>query len=326
MTMTAQTTTIENSDRSSHVLPHNTGGIGQFGRVLWRFIRRKPLAAFGGAIILALFVIAALAPILATHDPGQTQPRSKWAMPGEAGHNLGADHLGRDIFSRVVHGGRVSLTIGFGVAFVAMVFATLIGVTSGYYGGWFDSVFQRGIDIAISFPALILLITVLQVVPKSSGNWSLAFISVGPSGQKAIYMIITLGIVLSFNASRVVRGAVVAMRERQYVEAARTVGANDFRILTRYILPNIMATLIVLGTVYLGSAILIESSLAFLGFGLPPTIPSWGQMLNEARPGLSSAVNPSIWPGLAISLTVWAFNMLGDGLRDVLDPRLRGSR
>lgn len=326
MTMTAHSTAVEKVEPAGTVLSRDRGLLTSARRGLWRFIRRKPLAACGGAIILALFVVAAIAPALATHDPELTQPFSKWAMPGEQGHNLGADHLGRDIFSRVVYGGRVSLTIGFGVAFVAIMLATVIGVTSGYYGGWFDTLFQRGIDIAISFPALILLITVLQVIPKSSGDWNLGLLSVGPSGQKAIYMIITLGIVQSFNASRVVRGAVVGMRERQYVEAARTIGANDFRILTRYILPNIMATLIVLGTVYLGSAILIESSLAFLGFGLPPTIPSWGQMLNEARPGLSSAVNPSIWPGLAISLTVWAFNMLGDGLRDVLDPRLRGSR
>ena len=213
--------------------------------------------------------------------------------------------------------------MGFGAVAIGMVLATAIGVLTGYYRGKIDISAQRAVDMAMAFPFLVLLITVVQVLPKPTSGVQIGFLHPDVWGQKGLYVILTLGVLLSFNASRVIRSAVLAMKGNQYVEAAPAVGASDRRILVRHVLPNIFPTVIVLATVCLGSAILIEASISYLGFRLPPTIPSWGLMLSEGRNCIQNSLNVTIWPGLAIALGVFAFNMLGDGLRDVLDPRLR---
>lgn len=293
---------------------------------VWKFMRRKPLGAVGLIIVAILFICALFAPLIATQSFEKQNIRQRFQKPS-ADHFLGTDDLGRDIFSRIVYGARVSVLIGFGVVFVAGLLAGTVGVLTGFYGGVLDLVVQRFVDILISFPALILLITFTALFPKPESALGIGPISLDPSAQRGLYIVIALGVLFSFGASRVVRGAVISIKNNQYIEGARAVGATDSRILLRYILPNIFPTILILSTVQLGGAILAESSLAFLGFGIPPPVPAWGGMLSGiARANITREPLLSVWPGLAIALAVFGFNMLGDALRDVLDPRLRGSR
>ena len=291
-----------------------------------RFARRKPLGGVGLAIVLLLFTSGVFAPLIARAPFDKQNIRERYQKPSIA-HPLGTDDLGRDIFSRIVYGARVSVLIGFGVVLVAGLLAGTIGILTGFYGGVLDLVVQRFVDILISFPALILLITFTALFPKPENALRLGPVSLDPSGQRGLYIVIALGVLFSFGASRVVRSAVIAIKNNQYIEGARTIGATDSRILVRYILPNIFPTLLILSTVQLGAAILAESSLSFLGFGIPPPVPAWGGMLSGiARSQITREPLLSVWPGLAIALAVFGFNMLGDALRDVLDPRLRGTR
>jgi peptide/nickel transport system permease protein len=293
---------------------------------VWRFMRRKPLGAIGLIIVAALFICAVFAPLIATHSFERQNIRARYQTPS-AEHFLGTDDLGRDMFSRIVYGARVSVLIGFGVVIIAGLIAGSVGILTGFYGGALDLVVQRFVDILIAFPNLILLITFTALFPKPENELNLGFISLDPSAQRGLYIVIALGLLFSFGASRVVRGAVISIRNNQYIEGARTIGATDSRILLRYILPNIFPTLLILSTVQLGAAILAESSLAFLGFGIPPPVPAWGGMLSGiARAHITREPLLSVWPGLAITIAVFGFNMLGDALRDVLDPRLRGGR
>ena len=293
---------------------------------LVRFIRRKPLGGIGLVIVTVLFLAAIFAPAIATQSFEKQNIRERFQKPS-AQHFLGTDDLGRDIFSRIVYGARVSVLIGFGVVIVAGLLSSLIGISTGFYGGKLDLIVQRFIDILISFPALILLITFTALFPRPEEVMRLGPVKLDPSGQRGLYIVIALGVLTSFGASRVVRGAVIAIKNNQYIEGARAIGARDGRILLRYILPNIFPTLLILSTVQLGAAILAESSLSFLGFGIPPPVPAWGGMLSGiARAHVTREPLLSVWPGLAIALAVFGFNMLGDALRDVLDPRLRGSR
>jgi peptide/nickel transport system permease protein len=289
-------------------------------------MRRKPLGAIGLTIVAILFISALFAPLIATHSYEKQNIRERYQSPS-AEHFLGTDDLGRDIFSRIVYGARVSVLIGFGVVIVAGLLSSLTGVLTGFYGGKFDLIVQRFVDILIAFPNLILLITFTAVFPKPEKTLNIGPIGLDPSAQRGLYIVIALGLLTSFGASRVVRGAVLAIKNNQYIEGARSLGATDSRILLRYIVPNIFPTLLILSTVQLGAAILAESSLSFLGFGIPPPVPAWGGMLSgQARSVITREPLLSVWPGLAIALAVFGFNMLGDALRDVLDPRLRGSR
>jgi peptide/nickel transport system permease protein len=277
------------------------------GRRVWWFIRRKPLGAFGAGIVLLLLFTAAFAPVLApySYEQGDAARRLK---PPSLEHPLGTDANGRDMLSRVIWGARVSVTVGFGSVFIAMSLATLIGTVSGYFGGRLDTLVQRLVDIWMAFPALVLLISLLSVL--GPGLWN---------------VVITLGVLLAAGASRVVRGAALSVRNNLYIEAARCVGCTDGRILLFYVLPNVFPVVIVLATVQLGGAILAESTISFLGYGVPPPHPAWGAMLGGiGRAYMHQAPWLVLWPGLAISFTVFGFNMLGDALRDVLDPRLRG--
>jgi peptide/nickel transport system permease protein len=291
-------------------------GRWQWLRAVRRFVSRKPLGAFG-ALLIFVFVLAAtfaaqIAPF--PYDDCKGCPR---LAPPSAQYLLGTDDLRRDMFSRIVYGARISVSVGFGAVLVGTGLATLLGIVSGYLGGWFDLLLQRVIDVWISIPALILLIVINSIFTTRSTD---AFTSVA-------LVAVTLGIIVAAGSSRVVRSAVIGIRHMPYMEAARCIGCGDLYIIARYVLPNVFAPILILATTQLGAAILAEATLSFLGFGVKPPMPAWGSMLSgNGRTFFLSDPWLAIWPGLAISLSVFGFNMFGDALRDVLDPRLRGSR
>jgi peptide/nickel transport system permease protein len=274
---------------------------------LWQFCRYKPLGAFGGFIVVGLLIMAVFAPWIAPYQYDETIPGARMKAPG-AQFWMGTDNLGRDVYSRVVYGAAVSVTVGFGAVLLANVLATVIGITSGYFGGAYDICVQRVVDAWQSFPFLVVILSLMAVL-----------------GPGLLNLVLALGVLGAAAASRVIRGTTISVMQNSYVEAARALGAGHLRIMLRYILPNVAATVIILATIGLGAAILAESALSFLGFGVPPPYPSWGAMLSgSGRSFMYRAPWMAIWPGAAISLAVFGFNMLGDALRDVLDPRLRG--
>jgi peptide/nickel transport system permease protein len=274
-----------------------------------RFVRRKPLGAIGGALMVLMLVTAVLAPWLETHDPIATNAAYTLGKPN-ADHWLGTDHLGRDIYSRIVHGAWVSLVVGLGSTLLGSVLGGIIGLLSGYIGGKTDLITQRFLDILQGLPLLVLALVMSA--------------SLGPSIRNVI---VAISIPIIPRAARVIRASVLSIREMQYVEAARALGIRHLRIAFRHILPNTMGPFIVLCTAQLGSAILVEATLSFLGLGVPEPYPSWGRMLSvSAAEYAQKAPHLVMFPGIAISLAVFGSNLLGDALRDTLDPRLRGSR
>jgi peptide/nickel transport system permease protein len=278
----------------------------RFAGLTLRFCRRKPLGAIGAVIILALLVMAVFADRIAPYSYDESVARMK---PPSARFWMGTDNLGRDIWSRVVYGARISVTVGFATVALATLLAVVIGVSSAYVGSAYDILIQRVVDAWISFPALVIILSLLAVL-----------------GPGLLNLILALSIIGAAGTSRVIRGATLSVMQNPYVEAARAIGAGHPRILLRYVLPNIMATIIILATIGLGTVILAESALSFLGFGVPPPYPSWGGMLSgSGRTFMYHAPWMALWPSVAISLAVFGFNMLGDALRDVLDPRLRGA-
>lgn len=281
-----------------------------------RFARNKPLGAVGGVIVLVLMLTAAFAQQIAPYDYDQGKGIDR--LKGPSLHHLfGTDNLGRDLFSRIIYGARVSIEVGFGAVLVGTGLATIFGVISGYYGGLFDLIFQRFIDAWIAFPAIVLLACLVTILTSRATS----------SGSSIAVVAVALGLIVAGGSTRVVRSSVIAIRDMPYMEAARCTGCTNTRIILRYVLPNVLAPIIILATVQLGGAILAESTLSFLGFGVKPPMPAWGSMLaGSGRQFFLIAPWLAIWPGLAISLAVFGFNMLGDALRDVLDPRLRGSR
>jgi peptide/nickel transport system permease protein len=284
--------------------PNRTGAVLQ---TLWQFCRRKPLGAIGGFIVLVLLIMALFAPWIAPYKYDETIPGARMKAPG-AQFWMGTDNLGRDVYSRVVYGASVSISVGFGAVLLANVLAALIGITSGYFGGAYDICVQRVVDAWQSFPFLVVILSIMAVL-----------------GPGLLNLILALGILGAAAGSRVIRGSTISAMQNTYVEAARALGAGHLRIMIRYLLPNVAATIIILATIGLGAFILAESALSFLGFGVPPPYPSWGAMLSgSGRSFMYRAPWMAFWPGAAISLAVFGFNMLGDALRDVLDPRLRG--
>jgi peptide/nickel transport system permease protein len=276
-------------------------------RALGLFARRKPLGALGALIVGALLVMALFSEQIAPYGYDDTIRGARMRPPSTA-HWLGTDNLSRDMWSRIVYGARVSVTVGFATVALAVVLATTIGVSSGYFGGAYDLVVQRVVDAWLSFPYLVIVLSVMAVL-----------------GPGLLNVVLSLAIIIAAVNSRVIRGATIAIAQGTYVEAARALGCGHTRILVRHILPNVIATIIILATIGLGAAILAESGLSFLGFGVPPPYPAWGAMLSgSGRTYMFRAPWMAIWPGIAISLAVFGFNMLGDALRDVLDPRLRG--
>jgi peptide/nickel transport system permease protein len=274
----------------------------------WTFSRKKPLGALGGVIVVAMLVMAVFAERIAPYSYDETI-RGARMKPPSADHWLGTDNLSRDMWSRVVYGARISITVGFGTILLGTLVATAIGVSSGYFGGAYDIAVQRVVDAWMSFPFFVIALSVMSVL-----------------GPGLLNVILSIAVVVGATSSRVIRGAAISVVQNTYVEAARAMGAGHGRIILRYILPNIAATIIILATIGLGGVILAESALSFLGFGVPPPYPSWGAMLSgSGRTYMYRAPWMAIWPGVAISLAVFGFNMLGDALRDVLDPRLRGT-
>jgi peptide/nickel transport system permease protein len=277
-------------------------------RGLVRFCRRKPLGAAGAFIMAAIVTTALFADVLATSDPIATDAARTLAPP-DAAHWLGSDHLGRDIYSRIVHGARISLIVGVTSTLIGSVLGGIIGLLSGYAGGKTDLATQRVLDILQGLPLLVLALVMSA--------------SLGPSVQNVI---VAISIPIIPRAARIVRSSVLSIREMQYVEAARALGLQHLRIAFRHVLPNTVGPFIVLCTAQLGSAILVEAALSFLGLGVPEPYPSWGRMLSvSAAEYAQKAPHLVLFPGLAISLAVFGSNLLGDALRDTLDPRLRGS-
>ncbi len=275
-------------------------------RFTLRFCRRKPLGAIGAVIIVALLVMAVFADRIAPYAYDESVARMH---PPSARLWMGTDNLGRDIWSRIVYGARISVTVGFATVALATLIAAAIGVSSAYVGGTYDIVVQRAVDAWMSFPPLVIILSLLAVL-----------------GPGLLNLILALSIIGAAGASRVIRGATLSVMQNQYVEAARAIGAGHTRILLLYVFPNVMATVIILATIGLGAVILAESALSFLGFGVPPPYPSWGGMLSgSGRTFMYHAPWMALWPSAAISLAVFGFNMFGDALRDLLDPRLRGT-
>jgi peptide/nickel transport system permease protein len=303
--------------------PPKSGPAGWL-RATWTFCKRKPLGAIGGLIIV-LMVIAALfvdASLFGSDEPLLAPQHYNHQVFGDENlspslsHPMGTDQLGRDIFSRILYGARISIIIGLGVVILAAVVSLAIGTLSGYFTGWIDTVIQRIVDVFLAIPPLILLIYGLSVFAGRAGPYT-----------KMFWIIIIVGVVLAAASIRVVRGAAIATANNPYVDAARTLGASNTRIVFRHVMPNVFPVVIVLSSVQLGTAILAEAAISFLGLGIPNPFPSWGTMLSITGSSQFRAYPlQAVWPGLAVAVAVWGFNMFGDALRDVLDPRLRGSR
>jgi peptide/nickel transport system permease protein len=275
---------------------------------LVRFSRKKPLGAAGGVIMLVILLTAVFADQLQTYDPIATDAAQSLAPPSRE-HWLGSDHLGRDIYSRIVHGARVSLMVGVASTLMGSVLGGIIGLLSAYVGGKTDLITQRFMDILQGLPLLVLALVMSAALGPSIGN-----------------VILAISIPIIPRAARVIRASVLTIREMQYVEAARAIGLRHLRIAFRHILPNTMGPFIVLATAQLGGAILVEAALSFLGVGVPEPYPSWGRMLSvSAAEYAQKAPWLVLFPGVAISLAVFGSNLLGDALRDTLDPRLRGA-
>jgi peptide/nickel transport system permease protein len=273
----------------------------------WSRFRRNRLALVGLVLVAVLALSALLAPWLAPYDPARQSLIEKRAKPGGK-YVLGADEFGRDILSRVIYGSRVALLVGVLSATIAVVGGLVLGMIAGFSGGWLDSLMMRGIEILLAFPYLLLALAIVAALGPGSLNTTIA---VGVWGIPAV--------------TRIVRGSVLSLRETEYVGAARALGAPALALLRRHILPNVVPSLIVYGTLFMANAILLEAALSFLGLGVQPPTASWGLMVSTGRDVLLVAPHVATVPGLAIMLAVLAFNLVGDGLRDALDPRLRGS-
>ncbi len=270
-----------------------------------RLFLRNRLASIGAVIILLLIFFALVGPKLTPHDPVGLDMGARLEPPS-LHHPFGTDDFGRDVLSRVLSGASISLKVGVIAVSISMIIGTLLGAISGYYGGWIDEVIMRLMDVLFAFPAILLAIAILAAL--------------GPGISNAM---IAIGIVYTPIFARITRGSVLTVREEVYIEAARSIGSRDSRILFRHILPNVIAPVIVETTLSLAFAILAEAALSFLGLGTQPPDPSWGRMLSESRGYIQDAPWLGVFPGLAIMFTVMGFNFLGDGLRDALDPRMK---
>jgi peptide/nickel transport system permease protein len=275
------------------------------GRRLLFPILRSPLGLAGLLLVLTLLVVGSLAPFIAPF--GQNETAGVPFQDPSWGHPFGTDQFGRDIMSRVIFGARISLAVGFLSVIGGTLVGTTIGMVSGYLGGWVDNLIQRAVDTVMAFPGLILLLIIISVLGPSLKN-----------------VIIVIGVGIVPGVSRVIRGAALAEKQNQYIEAAQAAGASSLRVLFRHLAPNVAPLAIVVATTLLAGAILAEAGLSFLGLGVPPPNPSWGADVNLARNAFPIHIWWAFFPGLAIALTVLGFNFLGDALRDILDPRLRG--
>lgn len=283
-----------------------TGVRTRLGPVMAAFVRNR-LAVAGCAAVVAVALAAVLAPVLAPYDPAAQQLGMRYAPPsGE--HLLGTDDLGRDILSRLLFGARISLTVAFLAVGISVTLGTVLGAVAGYVGGRIDTVAMRFVDMVLAFPRLVLLIVILAAFEPS-----------------VTLIVLVLGLTQWPGTARLVRGEVLSLRERDFIQAAKALGYSGPRIVLRHVIPNVLAPVVVAATLGIGNTVVLEAGLSFLGLGLSPPIPSWGTMIDSGRDVLQSAWWLSTFPGLAIVVTVLAFNLVGDGLRDALDPRLSGS-
>jgi len=278
-----------------------------FGQGVVRFIRTKPLGAAGGAIILAMLLVGASAEVLAPYDPYQADYAAQFARPS-VDHWFGTDEFGRDLMSRIMHGARIALFVGFSASFIGCTLGGLLGVISAYCGGRLDLFIERVMDMLLAFPQLILALAIASILGPAVHN-----------------VIIAISIPIIPRAARVVRATALSVKENVYVEAVQALGAAQPRIVLRHIVPNVVAPYIILLTAQLGGAILAEAALSYLGLGAAEPTPSWGLMLSgSALSYAEKAPWIAVFPGIAISLGVFGFNLFGDSLRDALDPKLRG--
>ena len=275
-----------------------------FIAVVWKRFRTNRLAMAGAVVVGLLFVLSFLAPLITPYGPSHLDA---WhvLLPPSAQHWFGTDELGRDVFTRVIYGARVSLKVGFVAVGIAVLIGTAVGLVAGFYGGWVDSILMRLVDIMLCFPTFFLILAVIAMLEPSI--W---------------YIMIIIGLTGWMGVARLVRAEVLTLREREFVLAARGLGASDLRIIVRHILPNAMSPVLVAATLGVAGAILTESALSFLGIGVQPPTPSWGNILTAGKDYIEFAWWLSLFPGLAILVTVLAYNLLGEGLRDALDPRL----
>ncbi len=277
-----------------------------------RFIKKNPAGFVGMILVLLAVGSALLAPWIVSFDPSKASLTSRldppsWVDPsGESTFLLGADQLGRDLFSRILYGARISLMVGFFGVLISLVIGTIMGLISGFFGKWLDDFIMRVADIQLAFPFILFAIVIMSVL--GTGVWKI---------------IIILGITYWVGFARLIRGQVISLKEQEFVHAAKAIGGTNFTIIRKHILPNVMSSILVLGTMYIAEFILLEASLTFLGLGVDPTIPSWGGMLADSRNYITSAWWTSVFPGIAIMLTVLGFNLLGDWLRDKYDPNMK---
>ncbi|MCH8799578.1 MAG: ABC transporter permease [Chloroflexi bacterium] len=297
---------VEQADLATQLRVKPTG-VAAVWSWLWDFTRRKPIAAAGGVVLVLAILVAIFAPVLAPHAATDIGVAPKFAGPGAEGTLLGTDQLGRDIFSRLIYGARVSMYVGVVSVLIGITFGTLVGVTSAYAGGWVDMILQRLVDALMGFPPIILALGLMAALGASTNN-----------------VVIALVVILVPGATRVIRSQALSIKELDYTLAARSIGASSTRIIFRHMLPNVAATYIVLLTLTLGFAIVVEAALSFLGVGIPPDVATWGSMLELGREHIDKQGWMVVFPGIVIALVVFSVNFLGDGLRDVMDPKLRG--
>jgi peptide/nickel transport system permease protein len=273
-------------------------------KLIWkRFITNK-LAVAGGIVVLILFAVAVGAPLIAPYNPDHIDRRHILEPPG-LHHLLGTDDLGRDVLSRMIWGSRISLAVGFVAIGIATVIGMILGAISGYYGGWFDRIIMRFIDIMLSIPTFFLILAVIAFIGPSIWN-----------------IMIVIGLTAWMGVARLVRAEFLSLKEREFVLSARSIGASDFRIIFKHIMINGMSPVFVSAVLGVAGAVLVESALSFLGIGVQPPTPSWGNILTLGKDNIEIAWWLSLYPGLAILITVLSYNLLGEGLRDALDPRL----
>lgn len=272
--------------------------------VFWKRFRRNRFALAGGLVVTILFAVSLLAPVITPWDPAAINAYQV-LLPPSTSHWMGTDELGRDVFSRVIFGTRISLYVGFVAVGIAVIIGTVAGLVAGFYGGWIDSILMRLVDIMLCFPTFFLILAVIALLEPSIWN-----------------IMLIIGVTGWMGVARLVRAEVLSIKERDYIMAARSIGASDTRIILRHILPNAAAPVLVAATLGIAGAILTESALSFLGIGVQPPVPSWGNILTSGKDYLEFAWWLSLFPGLAILVTVLAYNLLGEGIRDALDPRL----
>ncbi len=268
-------------------------------------LRRNWLALGGGMLVLGVFIVAVLAPVISPYDPSAIDIKSILVGPSLS-HPFGTDDLGRDVLSRMIWGSRVSLEVGFVAIGIATIIGILLGAAAGYYGGYLDSAIMRFVDIMLSIPTIFLVLAVIAILEPSILN-----------------IMIVIGLTSWMEPARLVRAEFISLKEREFVTAARALGAKDRRIIFKHILPNGLSPILVSATMGIGGAVLVESALSFLGLGVQPPTPSWGSLLSAGKDNIEIAWWLSAFPGLAILVTVLGYNLLGEGIRDALDPRQR---